>query len=362
MNLISTHRFGGKILLFVAAFWLAACSDDDVNPVTPPAAQEGYFIINEGGFGNANTSLSFYDRSRDTVLNNVFENANGRPLGDQAQSMTVFDTLAFVVVQNSAKIEVIDPSDFTSIATIIDGITSPRYLLGLNNTKAYVTDWGADGITGTVKVIDLNTYQVTQTIPVGQGPNQLVLWEGRVYVANGGGYGRDSTLMVIDPATDAVVDTVVVGDNPSSLVVDAENDLWVAGGGYISYAEDFSVVEEESTPGFLAELKGGAVSQRLDAARIGVGPSDVTANLRDAALCFQYQDGVYTMPSTATAWPDQPLIDQRFYGVAIDPVSGEILTGEAPNFSAEGTFHRYASTGELIKSYTVGIAPNGFAF
>ena len=68
------------------------------------------------------------------------------------------------------------------------------------------------------------------------------------------------------------------------------------------------------------------------------------------------------MPTTATELPPQPLIDQSFYGLGVDPVSGEILTGEAPDFSSEGTFYRYAPTGDLIESYSVGIAPNGFAF
>ena len=355
---------------FVRLIWLLAitslvfsCSDDDTpTPEIPSSALDGYFIVNEGGFGNANTSLSYYDRTNDTILNNVFEQANSRPLGDQTQSMTVIGERGFIVVQNSAKIEVINTTDFTSIATITEGIVSPRYLIGVSNNKAYVTDWGADGISGTVKAIDLTSYEVTATVPVGEGPNGLVLINDEVYVANGGGFGHDSTLMVLNVTTDTVTDTIVVGDNPSSLAVDAGGDLWVAGGGLIRYADDFSIIEEESTPGFIVKLEDGEIARRLTADQISAGPSGITTNAARTDLYFRYSGGVHRIPLTATELPSQPLIDQNFYGLGVDPVSGEILGGEAPNFSSDGTFSRYSATGELIKTYTVGIAPNGFAF
>ncbi len=362
------HFFVRFICLLATVALVASCSDDDSpNPNIPSSALGGYFIVNEGGFGNANTSLSYYDRTNDTILNNVFENANGRPLGDQAQSMTVIGDRGFIVVQSSAKIEVINTEDFTSVATITEGIVSPRHLIGVDANKAYVTDWGADGITGTVKVIDLTTYEVTATVPMGEGSNGLVLVNDKVYVANGGGFGHDSTLMVLDTNTDTVIDTIVVGDNPSSLVVDANGDLWAAGGGFVSYDADFSIIEEESTPGFIVKLENNATARqsvtiRLPADQISVGPSNLTTNTAQTELYFRYTGGVYSISLTATALPGQPLIDQNFYGLGVDPVSGEILGGEAPNFSSDGTFYRFSDNGELLKQYTVGIAPNGFAF
>jgi len=341
-----------------------SCNDDD-NPAPPLAGQAGYFIVNEGGFGNANTSLSYYDRQKDSVLNNVFSNTNNRPMGDQTQSMTVFDDRGFIVVQNSSKIEVIDRETFESLATIgIDeGIVSPRYFLGINPTKGYVTDWGADGVSGTVKVVDLNSYQVTATIPVGAGPNSLINYNNLVYVANGGGLGSDNTVVVIDPQTDAIVQSITVGDNPSSLAVDANGNIWVAGGGKLVYDPiDFSVVEAKSTPGFIARLENDEVALTIPAGQISVGPANVNIDPTGQILYFRYKGGIYAMSTDNTSLPTTPLIDQSFYGLGVDPVSGEILTGQAPNFSSEGSFFRYSTTGNIIQSYSVGIAPNGFAF
>ena len=363
--MMTTHffRFPRQILpLLAVSLFVFSCSDDDTPFVEIPPLPSGYFIVNEGGFGNANTSISFYDRTNDTIFNNVFETANGRPLGDQTQSMTVVGNRGFIVVQNSAKVEVINTSDFTSIATITEGIVSPRYFISADASKAYLTDWGADGVTGTVKVIDLTTYEVIKTIPVGEGPNQLLQVNDRAYVANGGGFGHDSTVMVLDTQTDTVVDTITVGDNPSSLVFDANGNIWVAGGGLLRYDNNDSVVEEESTPGFIAQLESNGVRTKLEAAQVDVGPSDLVVDPGGNNLYFRYAGGVYTITPEATDLPSQPLINRSFYGLGIDPISGEILVGEALTFSTDDTFYRYTSTGELIKSYTVGIAPNGFAF
>ncbi|MEM8965031.1 MAG: DUF5074 domain-containing protein [Bacteroidota bacterium] len=364
MNLNFWHSFNFWALFLFTSIIFISCGDDE-DPTPSPPAQDGYFIVNEGGFGNANTSLSYYDRQKDSVLNNVFSNTNNRPLGDQTQSMAVFDDRGFIVVQNSAKIEVIDRETFESLATIgvDEGIISPRYFLGISPTKGYVTDWGADGVSGTVKVLDLENYEVTSSIPVGAGPNELILANNQVYVANGGGFGSDSTVVVIDPQTDTIIEEIVVGDNPSSLTVDTNGNIWVVGVGKLVYDPvDFSVVETESTPGFIARLENDEVAFTLPAAQINTGPASIRVNPAGQQLYFRYQGDIHQMGITDIALPTNPLIDESFYGLAVDPISGEILTGKAPNFSSVGSFTRYSPSGDLIRSYTVGIAPNGFAF
>src|SRR5690242_14997007 len=114
-----------RFCVFVfALIAIQSCNNDPLPQVQPGA--EGYFVVNEGGFGNSNTSISFYDRSANTMTNDVFAKKNGRPLGDQTQSLTVLDGKAYIVVQHSGKIEVINADDFSSVNTISDGLESPR--------------------------------------------------------------------------------------------------------------------------------------------------------------------------------------------------------------------------------------------
>ncbi|GAA0891269.1 hypothetical protein GCM10009122_09480 [Fulvivirga kasyanovii] len=349
-------------LLVASSALFGACSDDD--SVAPLAGQEGFFVINEGGFGNGDASLSYFDKATNTMINDVFFENVERPLGDQAQSMSIYNGNGYIVVQNSGKIEVINAENFGSLGTINKdaGIVSPRYFLGIDQNKGYVTDWGADGVTGTVKVVDLNALEVTKTIDVGQGPNEMVRLGNKVYVANNGGWGYDNKVVIIDVNTDQVVGSITVGDNPSALKVDRNNNIWVTGSGKTVYNADWSVDEANSTPAFLAKIVNDEVALKLDAASVYAGLGRLVMNNAADQLYFNYSGAVYTMSIDATELPASPFIDKSFYGLSVDPSTDNVIGTEAPNYSSAGTVYRYDNTGKLIDQYTAGIAPNGCAF
>ena len=88
------------LLVCVLAFAMASCTPDplpvdpdpDPNDTVEPVQTlpHGVFVINEGNFTYANSSLTFYDPEMDTVANNLFYRANGAPIGDVGQSRPVF--------------------------------------------------------------------------------------------------------------------------------------------------------------------------------------------------------------------------------------------------------------------------------
>src|SRR5690554_4322004 len=130
-----------KVVLFsglLAAFF--SCKKDD--PITPlPDVDEvgyskGTFVVCEGAF-NTNSGTIMY--MNDTVsISDVFAEVNNRPLGDVVQSMHVYDTLAYIVVNNSQKIEVVNLVTFQSIATI-RGVSFPQHVIQVQN-NVFVTN------------------------------------------------------------------------------------------------------------------------------------------------------------------------------------------------------------------------------
>lgn len=349
----------GIVVAMAAMIFIQSCSDDP-NPIKP--GESGFFIVNEGAWGNSNTSLSYYDRKTDAVTNDLIFNID-HPLGDQSQSMTVFEGKGYIVVQNSSKIEVIDVNTFTSRGTIIEGLSSPRYFVGVSSTKGYVSDWGVDGITGTVKVIDLTTYKVTKTIPTGSGANQMLKVGSQVYVTNSGGFGKDNTVKVIDISTDAVVATITTGDNPNSIQLDQNGNIWVASSGATVYNEDWSVDEENSTKGSISKINASNIEVlRLSVDNIFSSPKNLSISTDGAILYYLYDGGIYTLSTSATSLPTTAFKDKNYYGLAIDPFNDNVIGCYAPNFSSSGSIDVYDEAGTLLRAKAVGIGPNGCAF
>lgn len=351
-----------------AVFSLQSCSDDPdpVEAYTPHTPEAGFYIVNEGGFNNSNTSISFYDRKTNTVTNNIFANRNVRPLGDQTQSMTIVGDTAYILVQNSNKIEVINATTAESITTITTGIFSPRYLAAVSKTKAYVSDWGADGVTGTVKVLDLSTLTITNSIDVGVGANQMVKSGNYMYVASMGSYGRtENEIDVIDTRTDIVTEHISTGENPNSVRIDNNGNLWVACSGVVAYNEDFTIDEENTIKGSISKITPDhheAFRLYVDEATYG-GVTGVTLSADGTQAYYLFNDAIYHMSTTATTLPTAAFKGpDSYYGLAIDTYDGTIIGCKAPSYSAAGTIELINPNGTVKNTFTVGIIPNGCAF
>ena len=343
---------------------LISCGgDDDNNGLLEPSASSGFFILNEGAFGNSNTSLSFYSIESGSISNNVFQTTNNRPLGDQSQSMNIHDGKGYIVVQNSAKIEIINIDNFESIATISDNLSSPRYFVGLNSEKAYVSDWG-DGFNGVVHVIDLNTYSVTKTINAGSGSNEMVIRDGKLYVANAGGFGVGNSISVISTDTDEVIKTIDVNDNPSNLELDDEGNIWVLGKGNLAFDADFNLVEEESTSGYLIRLnESDEITFTADLEEITFSTADdLVINESNDKLYFNFNGAVWSQDMTSNTASLEIFISKNLYGLAVDPTTGNLIGSEAPDFSSGGNVIFYDATGSATNTITVGIAPNSLTY
>lgn len=349
------------LLLFLTLSFVS-CNNDDPEPITPPGS-EGFFIVNEGSWGNGNTSLSFYNRETGIITNDLFYTANDQtPLGDQSQSMTIHDEFGYIVVQNSAKIEVINIDDYTSVATITDGIESPRYFVGYSNTKGFVSDWGVDGVSGTVKVIDLASYKVSNTIPTGQGSNNMLIVGNKLFVTNSGGWGRDNKVTVINADSEEVVKSIEVGDNPNSIQQDANGNIWVLSSGHIAYDQDWNLDPVNSTKGTLHKLtSSGDEILSLTYPELG-SPTNLSASADGSTLYYLYNGGIYIIDQEATTLPASPLIEENYYGLAIDPIDNSIIGCEASDFASSGNIDIYSETGKLKSTHKVGIGPNSCTF
>src|SRR5688572_3991019 len=148
---------------------LNSCKRDEPTPADTNARTfapgEGFFILNEGGFTAGNSSASYYALSGTDAgksFNNLYLASNGVPLGDVAQSMTLMNGRLYMVINNSSKIEVVNPFNFGHTATIT-GLAGPRNIVQIDANRALVTQMYSDQIA----IIDLQTNTVSGYINLG---------------------------------------------------------------------------------------------------------------------------------------------------------------------------------------------------
>lgn len=348
------------IMSFFGALLLPSCVKENPDDAGEAGFLKGAYITNEGAFGNSNGSVSYFDTDSTYLINHVFEAVNGRPLGDVVQSMAIAGDKAFIVVNNSQKVEVVDLKTFMSIG-VIDGLEYPRTFMAVDDKKGYLTD---GNFSGRVYVIDLLSLKITDTIPCGAGPEKMVLFEKKVLVANSGGWGNDSTLTVIDTENDLVSATWVIGMNPADLVLDKNKQLWVLCKGKVVWNMDFTIGEETTSSLVVLDPKTGKVNKSLNIGAVGdyYWPQHLGINKSKDRILYLEAGGIFSLPLSGSTSPDQPLISKYLYGFGIDPETDLIYALHAPSFTTSGWMFRYQSGGALVDSLEVGIGPSRIVF
>jgi DNA-binding beta-propeller fold protein YncE len=348
-KLLSSLTLASSIALF-----LTSCEKNDTISLKGKFSK-GVFVVNEGNFTHGNASISFFDRDSLKVTNDLFFLVNNRPLGDIAQSIAEFNGKYYIVVNNSGKVEIVSNSDFTSTG-VINGLAQPRYFIGINNQKAYVSQWGT-GTDGSLAVIDLSTKSITRTIPTGAGAEKMIKIGNFVYVTNSGGFGSDSTVAVINSSADTLVTKIKVGYDPQAIVEDKNDKLWVLCGG--KWKDDFSGLDK---PGSLVRINPSNNSVELTLKFTSmIGGYDRKPLLINKAkdILFYTLDGrVYEQSIDNTTLNKSAKINRDFYNLGLDPKTDMFYGSDISNGTTNGWIFRYNSSYAKVDSFQVGIYPD----
>lgn len=321
--------------------------------------ENGILVVHEGNFFAGNASISFVSMDLSEVRNGIFAQVNDTPnWGDIAQSMAFHGDLAYIVVNNSQKVEVVNRYTFESVATIggagSTDFLNPRYMAVVDG-KGYLTNWGdgTDPDDDYIAVIDLTSNTVETTIAVEEGPERVLAQGNKVYVAHQGGYNQNNMISVID-VTDHSVETITVGDVPNSMQLDNNGTLWVLCGGNPSYA----VTE---TAGSLVKVDTGDLTVSNTFTFEAAQHPDYLSMEGDD-LYFYLNGSVFQMGIGATALPlTAEITGLNFYDMTV--MDGRLYAVDAKDFTSNGSLEVYdLSDNSKVESIEVSPVPGEIYF
>ncbi len=354
------------IALFFSLLAFSSCMKDDEvwNVDDRPSGQgaAGVFVVNEGNYMYQNTSLSYFNLESCAIENDIFYKANGLGLGDVAFSMTVRDSLAYIVVNNSGKIYIINTQTFKLLGKI-SGFTSPRHIHFINDNKAYVSDLYAKSIS----IINPKTNTISGNIDVNnhasqfyQHPTgQFIQYQNFVFTNC---WSYDNKVLVIDSQTDRLVDSIEVIRQPNSMVMDKTNKLWVLCDGGMEgnpYGHEL--------PGLVKIDAATRLVESVFSFDLYDDPRELAINGIGDTLYFINRHVYRFVPGFDLApeiFIESPYTGSTggFYGLGVDPASGEVYVADAIDHQQRGLVYRFSASGTAIDTVRAGISPGAFCF
>ena len=343
-------------LFFLFAF--AACEKDDSTPGNKPViSTSGVFILNQGGYGENNSGISYYDL---TTGKTTLDITNGT-LGDTGQDMIIYGSKLYVSVYGSSIISVIDVQSLDTLKNIAvtDG-TQPR---GPRSLTSYDGKVYASTYDGNVIRIDTTSLAIEAVTKVGSNPEGIAAVNGKLYVANSNGLDYpnfDNTLSVVDIAAFTETNRIPVGLNPNCVMADAYGDI------YLSYKGNYADIpggmqKIDTKTDAVTNLTGIASGQNFTIVDDILYYFDVTYNSDGTTNCTF---GRYNV-KTEQIVPGEIISDgtkiNTAYAIGVDPDNKDVYISDT-NYTTPDKVYIFDSIGVLKKTIDVGISACKFVF
>lgn len=372
---IITYFFAGCLLLV-----FSSCRKDEkpipevvstLLPPDPSATVKGFYLLNEGNMNSNKASLDYLDYTTGQYHKNIYNQLNPeitKGLGDVGNDVGIYGSKVYVVVNVSNKVEVLDKKSGKRITQI--NIANCRYVT-FHNGKAYVSAYlGTVGDpkapNGAVDEIDTTSFAITRKVTVGRQPEEMAIVGEKLYVANSGGYSPpnyERTVSVIDLASFTEMKRIDVAINLDRLKADKYGDIYVTSRG------DYYSIPSKL---FVIDTKTDAVKKEFD-----FGVSNLWID-DDIAYMYSYEFSYITGKNITTYTmlnvKDETVINSKFisdgtesqikvpYGIAVNPVTKEVLVTDAKDYVTPGTLYCFSPSGKKEWSVITGDIPGHFAF
>lgn len=326
------------VVILGIACSLSSCKKGDVGePPFIEKGQRGAIILNEGNFGWGNADFGYFDLDKQTFTDKVFQETNGRPLGDVLQSVLVIGSEMFLVLNNSATIEVVSTIDFKHLRSL-SNMGSPRYLVPIaNSSDAFVTDIYANEI----KRVNLQTGAIVTKISLKGWHEEIVMLDPTHYVfAN----LQNKKLYVISSQSNELTDSFVLNGSIANLQRVGDNI--------------FLLDKSDSTSSRLISFNGTNLTNpkvifttNSKVERIAmVNQNSAYLQIEEQLVHWTLSEGmkeIATLPANA-----------KIYSINYLPKDKTIWLTDAVDYVSKGKVYVYSATGQDLLIFKSGPIPS----
>lgn len=360
------YLFG--LLLLVG---LVACDDTETTGGGDNLGKKvEMIVVNEGGMGKGLAELSVVYEDGTTSYD-IFKTVNNRPLGDVAQSITYINGLYYVALNNSKKIEVVEPETFKSVATIsYEQEGKPRFITPINDTEALVSDLNRQLVR-----INTKTFKVIDYIPVNTAIEKMVTVNNKIFGMTSSSIQVFDTKAINQESVRTVTKMEGSVYKTAKPIVDKNNKIWVlaSGGTYlepkiflhcinpateaVEYTYEVPIINKNSVESYVDGcITGIEYYPRMDSDR---SRSKLYFNVRTLAGKNEAYPAVFSFDidkKELKPYRELPGIGM-IYGMGVSP-DGDVYVCDCLDYTAQrGFLRQYKMDSEDVISRRVGIYP-----
>jgi hypothetical protein len=326
-------------------FTVSCNSDNDVNQEMYYG--NGFLIANEGNFGKPNADVTYVSSDLSIKQDNIFSSNNGGSnLGDVLQTIAYNGENAYLLLNNSNKIQIVNRYNFKKLGEITSQLNTPRFMAFANN-NLYVTNdkYGGDKFVSIYKTSDLS---FVKKINFTDNVERIVEVNNNIFVQNAS-FGFGNKISYITTSNNEVQSTITL---PSGNI----NKM-------IAYNQSVYAIAAGTTDSYVYQISNtGAITKTYTL----TGITDATnLEIEKGKMYFSSGLKVYAMDLTATTVPSAPLftvansIDpySNLYGFSV--VNDRIFVSDANGFTEDSKITVYSTAGSILKTFTAGKGSNG---
>lgn len=351
-----------KIRKLLAGFFAAslllstACKDDDIfeDNALKGAYDGGILLGVEGGFNKNQAEVSYLSSDLSTLSENIFASNNAsQPLGDVLQTIAFKDDKAYLVVNNSNKVEVVDRYNFKKTATFQ---AEQARAIAFAGNYVYVTSNDFFS-TYEVNIYNASTFAPVKKLSFNRYAEKIVNVGDQIVVQTDG-----STYEMTPPYNEIPSGHTITTINSSSNTVD--KTITLTDNGIISdmiSANGFAyVLSTENADSYIYEVNpktGTFTSSKL------AGIKAAKLRFADNKLYFADSDGNIYSKGTASNAAATKLFKYTktagLYLYGLNIIDDKVYISDV-NFNGPSKILIYSLQGNLIKTLSAGIGVNGF--